>query len=150
MLGGKKEQKSAASSLCTHPLLTPLLPAPTLNAGECRVSGGQLKVSGRPEPGLNHALVARSPKWPTSIFGGLLKAPVVVAMVEPPVSYLASTVPCRCLRGGHLSWFCRPCLFYSGPTLLNLPITQVPSPPSYEGNPRCLLRTTELIKPSLI
>src|SRR2546423_3430974 len=30
----------------------------------------------------------------------------------------------RCLRGGHLSWFCRPCLFYSScaisPTTLSL------------------------------
>jgi hypothetical protein len=32
-------------------------------------------------------------KRPPSIFGGLLKTPVVVAMVEPPVSYPEFTVP---------------------------------------------------------
>ena len=35
-------------------------------------------------------------------------------MVEPPVySYLESTVPAAACESSHLSWVCRPCLFYS-------------------------------------
>jgi hypothetical protein len=41
--GRKKEQKSASSSLSTHPLLMPLLLAPTLSAGEYKVSGGEVE-----------------------------------------------------------------------------------------------------------
>jgi hypothetical protein len=39
-----------------------------------------------------HVLVARSPKWPPSTFGRLLKTLVVSSWVEPLVSYLKSTV----------------------------------------------------------
>ena len=73
-------------ALCTSPPPTPLLPAPILSAGEYMVSGvDELSLASQ-----NHALVAQ--KWPPSIFGGLLKTHVVVTMMEPPVSYLESTV----------------------------------------------------------
>ena len=56
---GYEQQKSASSSLGTHPP-TPLLPALTLSAGEYRVSGGELKVSR--QMGLPRNPHARRPK----------------------------------------------------------------------------------------
>jgi len=35
----------------------------------------------------------RAQKWPPSISGGLFGTPIVLPMVEPPVSYLESMVP---------------------------------------------------------
>jgi hypothetical protein len=64
--------------LTSHsPPPTPLLPALTLSAGEHKVSGGESKVSRR--VGLpRSARAPRSrPKWPPSIFGGLLETPVL-------------------------------------------------------------------------
>jgi hypothetical protein len=88
-LGSKNEQKSASSSLGTHPPPSPLLPALTLSAGEYRVSGGELKVSRNPR--------ARrpKPKMASLYFWRPSQSPCRVAMVEPPVSYsyLESTVP---------------------------------------------------------
>src|SRR5436305_11775103 len=50
------------------PAPTPLLPAPALSAGESRVSEGESTVKSTGGPCL--ALVARSPKWPPSLFWG--------------------------------------------------------------------------------
>jgi hypothetical protein len=41
-----------------------------------------------------HTFVARSPKWSPSLFGSLFKTPVI-AMVEPPLSYLEPHGPPR-------------------------------------------------------
>jgi hypothetical protein len=72
----------------------PLLPALTLSAVQYKVSGGESKVSRRVDlPRNPHAPRSKFPKWPPSIFGGLLGTPVCVPMAEPPVSYLESTVP---------------------------------------------------------
>jgi hypothetical protein len=67
--GGKKEQKSAASSLSlTH--ATPLLPAPTLSEGESRVSAGESMRSRRVELRRSSRAPLSKPKLDSSIFGG--------------------------------------------------------------------------------
>jgi hypothetical protein len=47
-LGGKRHRNLHRAHFLTFPPSTPLLPAPTLNAGECKMSGGESKVSRRP------------------------------------------------------------------------------------------------------
>ena len=80
--------------------------------GECKVSGGESKMSRRVGlPRNPHAPRSKFPKWPSIFFGGLLGDSCCVAMVEPLVSHLESTVPSRCLRDGYCVWVCPLCLF---------------------------------------
>jgi hypothetical protein len=75
------------------PSPTPLLPAPTLSAGEHKVSGGESRVSR--QVGLPHTLRAprSKPKMASLYFWRPSQGSCLVAMAEPPVSYLESTAP---------------------------------------------------------
>jgi hypothetical protein len=97
------------------PSPTPLLPALTLSAGEYRVSGGELKVSR--QVGLPRNPRARRPKPKNGL-------PLFLAAFSKLLScrhggatgvllLLRVHGPCRSLRSSHLSWVCRPYLFYS-------------------------------------
>jgi hypothetical protein len=97
------------------PSPTPLLPALTLSAGECRVSGGELKVSR--QVGLPRNPRARRPKPKNGL-------PLFLAAFSKLLScrhggatgvllLLRVHGPCCSLRSSHLSWVCRPYLFYS-------------------------------------
>jgi hypothetical protein len=100
--------------LTSHsPPPTPLLPALTLSADEHQVSGGEFKVSRTRGTCLTfYALVARSPKWPASFFGGLFKTPVA----SPWWSHrcpIRTYGPRRCPPDRRLNWDCWLCLFGS-------------------------------------
>jgi hypothetical protein len=59
------------------PLPKPLLRAPTLSAGEYKVSGGELKVSGGVGLSRNPRTGRSKPKMASLYFNGLLKTPAV-------------------------------------------------------------------------
>jgi hypothetical protein len=88
------EENLPPSSLSTQPSLhpsTPPLPALILSASEYKVSGGKSKVSRL--MGLPRNPHVEAPKMASPLFLVASRDSCCVAMVEPPVSYLASTVP---------------------------------------------------------
>ena len=77
----------------------PLLPAPTLSAGESKVS----RRLGLPRS----SRAPRSKPKTASIFGGLLETPVLCRHGGATGFLLRSYSPCRCLRDGYRIWVCR-------------------------------------------
>jgi hypothetical protein len=100
---------------------TPLLPAPTLSAGESRVSEGEswVKSTGGASQSTRSSL--ESQNGLPLFFGCLLETPRRVAMVEPPVSYLKFMVPdatCEIaisVESAGRALFCLPCHLFDRP-----------------------------------
>ncbi len=89
-----KENRKLQQALFSLTHATPLSPAPTLSTGECKVSGGESWVSGRGvgRPCRSH-LPCSKPKTASLYFRWPSRDSSRAAIVEPPVSYLESTVP---------------------------------------------------------
>jgi hypothetical protein len=75
------------------PSLMPLLPMPTLSAGEHKVNGGESRVSRQVRLPHNLRAPRSKPKMASLYFWRPSQDSCHVAMVEPPVSYLELTVP---------------------------------------------------------
>ena len=112
-LGSKEEKKSAPRSLSTHPSLQPFdaaLTSTTLSAGECKVSGGESKVSRWVGPPRNsHAPRSKFPDWPpfTPLFWSSFRDSSFVSPLWSHGFLRRGYSPCRCLRDGCRVWVCR-------------------------------------------
>src|SRR2546429_3734139 len=94
-LGGKTETENCGELTFRSPPPRPLLPAPTLNAGESRVSEGESRVksTGGPFASQSTRSSLEAQNGLPLFLGVSLETPCRVAMVEPPVSQLKFMVP---------------------------------------------------------
>jgi hypothetical protein len=125
-LAGKKECIDATFHTPHFNPSTPLLPALTLSAGECKVSRVEGELTGGPALQSMRSL-AEAQKWPPSIWEVFSR--LLLCRHQFPTW---SPLSCRCLQDGYSIWVCRQCSFC------------LPCPASSDSLslPRCFVRTT--------